>query len=238
MKKFDLHIHSTCSRHKVWGIDGINTPQEIVEMAVQVGLDGIAIADHNTIKGSQRAIEYVKEKNLPLLVIPAAEVRSNVGDILAIGISQNIKKGLSVLETIEAIQNQNGIAIAAHPYKYNTKISFKLKNPSIGSRFDAVEIFNAGVNVKRNYKAKLLAEELKKPSVANSDAHYIKSIGYTYTYLDINNSSIDEALSAIQKNKISLQCSYPPLRNTVHLYTRKIANLFKKTVGKGIKPCE
>ncbi len=238
MKKFDLHIHSTCSTHKIWGIDGINTPQEIVEMAVRVGLDGIAIADHNTVKGSKIAIKYVKEKNISLLVIPAAEVRSEVGDILAIGINEDIKKGLSVLETIDAIKDQNGIAIAAHPYKYNTKISAELKKITIGSQFDALEVFNSDVNIKRNYKAKLLAEQLNKPGVANSDAHCIRSLGYTYTKLDIDNVSLEEALRAIQKKKITMQCKFPPVRNAFYLYAKKIANMFKKTIGKGNKSCK
>ena len=105
MKRFDFHVHSTCSKHNVWGIDGINTPQEIVDMAIQLGLDGLAITDHNTIKGSQKAIQYVKEKSLPVLIIPGAEVRSLAGDILALGINENVPQKLSILETVDAIKD-------------------------------------------------------------------------------------------------------------------------------------
>jgi len=43
--KFDLHIHSKYSQ------DGILEPKAIVDIAASKGLKGIAITDHNTIKG-------------------------------------------------------------------------------------------------------------------------------------------------------------------------------------------
>ena len=238
MKRFELHSHSSCSWHKIWGIDGINSPKELVEMALQIGLDGIAITDHNTIKGSQKAFQYVKEKNLPITIIIGAEVRSKSGDILALGINKDIRKGLPILETIDAIKEQGGIAVAAHPYKYNTKIAPHLKDPSVCSRFDAIEVFNADVDRAHNLRASRLAQKTKMPGIAGSDAHYKMNLGHGVTCLDIENTVIDDVLSAIQKNKIELECNYPPLRNMLHLYTRKAANLLKRLIGKGKKTCQ
>ena len=48
--KFDLHVHTTFS-------DGLLTPEEVVDLAVQEGLDGVAITDHDTTKGIDRAIK-------------------------------------------------------------------------------------------------------------------------------------------------------------------------------------
>lgn len=237
MKKFDLHVHSTCSKHKMWGIDGINTPEEIVDRAVQIGLDGIAVTDHNTIKGGQRAIQYVKAKKVPLLIIPGAEIRTITGDILAFGLSENIKAKLTVHETIDAIKDQNAIAIVAHPYKYNTKMALKLKDSSIRSRFDAVEVFNANITKKANKKALRFVEDYNMLGIAGSDAHYKMNIGKAITLLDINNLSVDDAFSAIKNNKIKLFCSYTPLRNIFYLYINKFRQMVKKRIGKGNKTC-
>lgn len=46
--KFDMHVHTTAS-------DGIFSPTEIVEMAADIGLDGLAITDHDTIDGVAEA---------------------------------------------------------------------------------------------------------------------------------------------------------------------------------------
>ena len=43
--KYDLHIHSKYSS------DGIMDVKDIMKIAIKRGLNGIAITDHNTIKG-------------------------------------------------------------------------------------------------------------------------------------------------------------------------------------------
>lgn len=44
----DLHCHSTCS-------DGSCTPEEVVELACAAGLSAVALTDHNTVEGVERA---------------------------------------------------------------------------------------------------------------------------------------------------------------------------------------
>jgi hypothetical protein len=66
----DLHIHSTAS-------DGSQTPQEIVAEAIQRGLTAIALADHDTVSGIDAALQAAA--GLPLLVIPAVEINTDVG---------------------------------------------------------------------------------------------------------------------------------------------------------------
>ena len=233
MKKFDLHIHSTLSKHHIWGIDGIHGPEQIVEMAIRMGLDGIAITDHNCVKGSQRAIQYVNEKHLPLLVIPGAEIRSSEGDILALGIQEDIKPKLSIFDTVDQIKAQGGIAIAAHPYKYNTKLGVKLLDAAVSSRFDAIEVFNSCVRKGANMKALQLAEKLKMVGVAGSDAHSMENIGRCVTCLEIENLSVEAVFHAIKQNNIQLICNYATFGGLINLYFRKFINLLKRAVNKG-----
>lgn len=49
--KFDLHVHTDYS-------DGVLSPEEVVDLAIKRNLDGIAITDHDSIKGVNRAIKY------------------------------------------------------------------------------------------------------------------------------------------------------------------------------------
>ena len=54
MKTCDLHTHSTCS-------DGSDTPAALVRLAEQAGLSGIALTDHNTVKGLQAFMMQAKK---------------------------------------------------------------------------------------------------------------------------------------------------------------------------------
>ena len=60
--KADLHLHTTAS-------DGRLEPEEIVSLAVSVGLDVIAITDHDTTDGVVPALAAARSVN-SLTVIP------------------------------------------------------------------------------------------------------------------------------------------------------------------------
>lgn len=62
---FDLHIHSNFS-------DGKLSPIEIIDHAISIGLDGIALTDHDTVDGLDIGIKYGQENN-KLKVIPGIE---------------------------------------------------------------------------------------------------------------------------------------------------------------------
>lgn len=65
---YDLHIHSCLSPCG----DNDMTPNNIVNMAKLLGLDAIAVSDHNSAKNLPAVFEVAKKANL--IVIPALEV--------------------------------------------------------------------------------------------------------------------------------------------------------------------
>ena len=73
------------------------------------------MADHDTTKGGLAALEESKDFK-DILVIPAAEVTSSKGHIVALGIREDVGRGMSPEETVEAIRDLGGIAVAAHPF--------------------------------------------------------------------------------------------------------------------------
>ncbi len=64
----DLHVHSDRS-------DGLNSPQELVEIAEQLELGGIAITDHDTLSGVREFLEAPTSGNLQR--VPGVEVSTN-----------------------------------------------------------------------------------------------------------------------------------------------------------------
>lgn len=77
--KADLHLHTTAS-------DGRLEPAELVRLAVKVGLDVIAITDHDTINGVAVALKAAQEYP-SLSVIPGVEINTDVprGEVHILG---------------------------------------------------------------------------------------------------------------------------------------------------------
>lgn len=64
MGQVDLHVHSTCS-------DGTYTPAELVDYAVEKGLEAFALTDHDTVDGIDEA--QAAAQGRPVRVIPGIE---------------------------------------------------------------------------------------------------------------------------------------------------------------------
>ncbi|MFA6635788.1 MAG: PHP domain-containing protein [Candidatus Omnitrophota bacterium] len=67
----DLHVHTTFS-------DGVFTPAEVVEKALEMGLGAVAITDHDCAEGIPQAIYAARGK--PVDVIPGIEISAAAGD--------------------------------------------------------------------------------------------------------------------------------------------------------------
>jgi predicted metal-dependent phosphoesterase TrpH len=155
----DVHIHSKYSP------DSNSEPDEIIKFAKMKGLDFIAIADHNrfhTHKGD-------------IITIPAEEVSSKDGHVLALFIDREIPSSLSQEETVELIHEGNGIAVVAHPFRLINGVRSSFRNI-----YDAIETKNGRCMSGCNEKASMLARSLGKPMTAGSDAHFYDEIGRTY----------------------------------------------------------
>ena len=57
----DLHTHTNES-------DGTYTPAELVQAALDAGLDALAITDHDTFTGYQVALPLARERGLDLII--------------------------------------------------------------------------------------------------------------------------------------------------------------------------
>jgi hypothetical protein len=77
--KADLHLHTTAS-------DGRLDPGQIVSLAISIGLDVIAITDHDTIDGVEAALEAAAASG-SLKVIPGMEINTDVakGEVHVLG---------------------------------------------------------------------------------------------------------------------------------------------------------
>lgn len=187
-KRYDLHVHSWFSS------DCKSNPKDILKIAKENGLSGIAITDHNSTK-----FHHANFKIDGLLIIPGVEVSTKKGHIIGLGIKETIEKGLSPQETVEKIIEMGGLATVPHPFDFTRrgigKIIYDLKEI-------AVETVNGSCPIKSfNAKAKQMAIKHNLPETGGSDAHRLKDIGMAYTACTEELETIDDLLEAIRKHK-------------------------------------
>jgi predicted metal-dependent phosphoesterase TrpH len=177
MGKADLHVHTAHS----W--DGTCTVSAVLRQASrQVGLDVIAITDHDEISGALEALSLAPSYNIE--VIPGTEVSTSEGHLLALFVTEKVPANLSLLETVLHVRELGGLCIAAHPaapgvsslsYAAITQVA---QNPEARGTLIGIEGFNASlVYVDTNPAARQLARQLGLAQTGGSDSHVPYTLG-------------------------------------------------------------
>lgn len=181
-EEFDFHIHSNFS------FDSILPVKKIIKTASIRGLQGIAITDHNTIKGGLEARKVIKELKSDLQVIIGEEVRTEFGDLIGLFLTEEIKSK-KFDEMVDEIKEQDGFIVLPHPFK-----SMNLIPMDVIEKLDAIEILNGRTHPLLNKKAQQIAYDHNILCIAGSDAHLNSEIGGIRTvlskgFVDIDNSA-------------------------------------------------
>jgi predicted metal-dependent phosphoesterase TrpH len=193
----DMHFHTSYS-------DGISEIPSIVHKAKKLGI-GIAITDHNEIKG---AVEIMKYKGI--LAIPGIEVTSREGthvllyfydtegkDGLKKFYSKEIKPymGTDVMssinrrmeEILHSARRYNCLIIFPHPYcaAYTGICNHHFSKDKLKMLLwcaDGVEAINSENLKKWNLKSALLGFNIDKAITAGSDGHSLFHMGSAVCY--------------------------------------------------------
>ena len=177
----DLHMHTSFS-------DGWPSPRAVVDHVTAQGeLDVIAITDHDTIEGALRAADYAAGVRGAPQVIVGEEVSSQQGHILGLFLERRVRPGMTAAATIHAIQEQGGLAVAAHPF---WRTEWQVRGGTVHGlgwqaaelAFDAIEVENSTPGFYLfNQMARRLNEAMYRAELGNSDAHILDAIGRAYT---------------------------------------------------------
>jgi predicted metal-dependent phosphoesterase TrpH len=156
----------------------------VLERAQQVGLDLIAITDHDQIRGALQAEQLAPKFGIQ--VIPGVEITTAEGDLLALAIQKIVPAGLSLIETVRRVGEQGGFCIAPHPGASGfgmkslstASIAQALRSPEIRRILLGVETDNAtSLDHPHNLSAKIWARQLDVAQTGSSDAHVLEAIG-------------------------------------------------------------
>ena len=205
MLTVELHSHSALSH------DGRDPVDLLLEQAAAVGLDALAVTDHDEIDASIEAAERAADHGL--IGIVGMEVSSAAGHILAFGIEDLIPPGLSYDETLERIHEQGGIAVIPHPFqKSRHGVAPHITEDQLASA-DAIEVYNSRLFTGRsNRQAERFAIERGLPMTAGSDAHISELVGQAITEVGADDRTPEAILEAIRHGRTSVIGQRTPWR--------------------------
>ena len=198
MLSVELHAHSEAS------YDGRDPVVRLLERAQTVGLDGLAVTDHDAIEASLEAAELASEYDL--VGIPGMEVTSAAGHVLALGVRELVPEGLSFAETLDRIHDLGGVAVVPHPFQ--TSRSGVLANISEDelAEADAIEIYNSRLLTGRaNRRAERFARRRGLPMTAGSDAHIAEMVGQAVTHVDTDERRAEAILEAVREGRTTVE---------------------------------
>ncbi|MBE0415303.1 MAG: PHP domain-containing protein [Dehalococcoidia bacterium] len=181
MIKADLHIHTAYSPDS-------NTPLErIITRCLEIGINCIAITDHNTIAGAlemKRLAPFGRqvEPSLRLKVIVGEEIQTLTGEIIGYFLSEEVPRGLPAEEAAYRIKEQGGAVCIPHPFdSFRSSALRRQSLEALVPYIDIIEVFNSRLLLPRqNAMAHRFAQAHGLLSSAGSDAHTSFEIGNTY----------------------------------------------------------
>ncbi|MBE9078887.1 PHP domain-containing protein [Romeria aff. gracilis LEGE 07310] len=164
-KTYNFHMHTHCS-------DGRLSPEELMTQALEIGLKGLAITDHHTLKAYDRARQWMEDwqwrnpshwgrkakKVLPRLWT-GVEITSLLAgtEVHILGYAFDSKHPIilpylqhtaprgeekQAARVIAAIQAAGGLAVLAHPVRYRTAEDI-LIHAAADLNIDGVETYYA-----------------------------------------------------------------------------------------------
>lgn len=110
MSLADPHCHTTAS-------DGMVEPAELVAAAVERGLRLIAVCDHDTMAATAAA--RARGEAAGLAVVCGQEITTRwpaQTHVVGWFLEHPVRSGLSLEDTVDAIHDQDGLAIIPHPF--------------------------------------------------------------------------------------------------------------------------
>jgi PHP family Zn ribbon phosphoesterase len=159
-----------------------------IDAAVEVGLDCIAVTDHNDLRPGLLAFQYAVRRGHRVLVVPGMELTTQERvHLVALGLSEPIEPWQPLAETIARIREVGGISVLPHPFFAHLRARRDV---------DAIERFNA-------HYGDFNLNGTSVPSVSNSDSHSADDLRESkhYTLVEVMSLCWEDVAEAIRAGR-------------------------------------
>lgn len=181
IRRYDLQVHTNASPCSS------TSPERVVAAAVDAGLDGIAVTDHDTVAN----VEAVREAAPDTLnVISGVEVTTTEGHLLALNVAEPPPQ-TDPLTVVDHVHDQGGVAVLSHPFDALRQY-YETDLVTLADAVDGVETVNSRCVRRRfNERAAAFATAHDLPATGGSDAHFPMEIGRAYTRIKGDGSIVN-----------------------------------------------
>jgi predicted metal-dependent phosphoesterase TrpH len=218
MLKADFHMHSHFSP------DSEMAPKRIVRKCQKVGLNCIAVTDHNTTKGAFAAREFAD-----FMVIIGEEVGTSEGEVTGLFLEEDIPRGLTPVETAKRIKDQGGLVSVPHPFdRFRSSVITRRGLEEVLPYIDIIEGFNARNNLDAdNRKAQEFAKEHSLITSGVTDSHTAIELGRTYVEMAEFDGTPEGFLASLAQGTIHARKMTP----LIHVVTT-LTKIEKRLLGR------
>ena len=168
----ELHCHTVFSKDGMMGFDAL------IQTARAIGLDALAITDHDTVEGAKDFQHRAQAEGLPLQIIVGEEKTLSDGShFIGLFLNKHIESA-DLKEAICEIEKQGGFCLIPHPFrKRDGLLREGLERLQLfQDRTAGFELFSAKCSEAENRRARELLATPLGP-FGGSDAHYECDLG-------------------------------------------------------------
>jgi hypothetical protein len=207
----DFHIHAFVG-------DGGIAPWMMQDNAAHLGLDVIAITNHNQTFAGRLGRSAAEPSSTGSIVLVGEEITGRNYHLIGVGIERPINWDQPARGAIADVHAQSGLAIAAHPMH-----GFDGYDPEALADLDGVEVAHrdtltpeAGKQWDQFYE-RAMARNPEIAAIGSSDFHTSGPMGLCRTYLFVRERSQAGVMDAIRDGRTVGRCESSRLRGRPEL---------------------
>ena len=217
--KIDLHAHT------ILGSDcSVMSPEQLIERAREIGLDGVCITEHVHINRSPELDELASASGL--LLFYGVEANTDCGEVLAFGPTEYTEGFHELSYLRKAVDDTGGAIVAAHPFRREFSPFYsrgKTSKPTLEEAcaqpvmkmVDSLEVMNGASTKEESDFGREVAEALGLGMAGGSDAHSADGIGMCATIFERKITSWPEFLEELRAGRyhpVDLRDTLPPMK--------------------------
>ena len=202
--KADFHTHCADDPLDVVGYSA----EMLIDGVAQLNVEVLAITCHSRVVYNNRLDEYARRRGV--LLIPAAELLVEHKHVVVLNPDREQAEAKSFAE-LRRLGKRGAAFVAPHPF-YPARSCLRGKLKENIDLFDAIEysgVYLRAINPNRN--AVRAARRFGLPLIGNSDTHAMPYSCSTFSWIEVEEASIDGVIDAIRKGRVVIETQPRPV---------------------------